>query len=132
MELFPVSHFMPNFQPHRAASGLGTAPLVPKCPFPLPAAVDFLLNLAPSSAGVASAHHTLLCSQEIFFSLELEWDASKMLPQTSKKLPRKSWRPHKMLQGPTFSYHIPPLAHGQNPGYLLFLLPVAKEFSAKP
>lgn len=84
MELFPVSHFMPNFQPRRAASGLGTAPLVPKCPFPLPAAVDFLLNLAPSSAGVASAHHTLLCSQEIFFP----WSWNGMLQKCCHKLLR--------------------------------------------
>lgn len=129
MELFPLSHSMPNFPLRRA----GTVPFVPKYHFPLPTDVSFLFAIAPSSASLAFAHHVLVPAStgDIFFSLELEWDASKMLPQSSKKLPRKSWRLHKMLPGPTFPHHIPPLAHGQNRGYLLLALPVAKEFSAK-
>lgn len=59
VELFPLSLFMPNFQPHRAASGLGTVSLVPKCHFPFPTAVSFLLTIAPSSAGLASTRHFL-------------------------------------------------------------------------
>lgn len=60
MELFPLSRSMPNFQPHRAASDLGTLLFVPKCHFPLPAAMGFLFTLAPSGTCLAFTHHILV------------------------------------------------------------------------
>lgn len=115
---FPVAQWLGNSAFHSQMS----LPPSHSCEFPpYPCSQQCHLGLHSSHFGA--------CLHRSFFLLELEWEASKMLPQSSKKLSRKSWRPHKMLPGPAFSHYFPLMA--RTCGYLLFSLPVAKEFSAK-
>lgn len=100
----------------RDCQWLGNSDFHSQISFPLSQSCEFPLYPCSQQCqlGLHSSHFGACIHRSFLFSLKLEPDVSKMLPQSSKKLPRKSWRPHKMLPGPAFPHHIPPLAHGQN------------------